>query len=597
MVDSIVQQGTRREESTAAGAATSATAHALLNCYLRETVGWHEEDGRVVAPLESGARLALAVRHRSPTRRYRFALPALLERDGDDAVPLALDALAALLVGELVARDGRHGAAPSELLERIHASTELVATALERRRDDVERLWSPTPLTFGASEEGALIGHAIHPTPKSRLEMSAADRVRYSPELAARFQLHWLAIEPELVRHDSATGVPAPDLAAALLRDDPATDLGALDARLASLGPRVLLPAHPWQAAHLAARAETRPLFERGRVVDLGPHGSPVGATTSLRTVHRADWPWQLKFSLDVRVTNSLRVTLPKELERAVEAARLATTPVGAEARRLAPAFRVVQDPAYLTVAVDGEVVRGFSVLFRENPWRAPAGEDVSAIFTLCQDHPYGGPSRLGRIVHALAADAEEPAEAIARAWFAAFMDVTIVPLLRLYLELGLTFEPHAQNVLLELDGGWPVRGFYRDSQGAFHRAAAHHDLVRVIPGLGEASESIFPEALADERLVYYTFLNMALVVVDALGYAGCVDERVLLGDLRRRVEAERALGGRYPATLLDRVLDDERWPCKANLATRLYDLDELVGDIAEQSVYVTIPNPLRQAA
>ena len=46
--------------------------------------------------------------------------------------------------------------------------------------------------------------------------------------------------------------------------------------------------------------------------------------------------------------------------------------------------------------------------------------------------------------------------------------------------------------------------------------------------------------------------------------------------------------------TLLDRLLDDATWPCKANLRTRLHDLDELVGDIATQSVYVTIPNPLR---
>ncbi len=59
-------------------------------------------------------------------------------------------------------------------------------------------------------------------------------------------------------------------------------------------------------------------------------------------------------------------------------------------------------------------------------------------------------------------------------------------------------------------------------------------------------------------------------------------------------LERERARGGRYPHTLLDRLLDDERWPCKGNLRTRLNDMDELVGDIAEQSVYVTLPNPLR---
>ena len=104
-----------------------------------------------------------------------------------------------------------------------------------------------------------------------------------------------------------------------------------------------------------------------------------------------------------------------------------------------------------------------------------------------------------------------------------------MVSLLRLYLDLGLCFEPHQQNTLLELRDGWPERCVVRDSQGYFHREAAHADLIGVIPGLGEESESIFPEALADERLVYYPFVNNALGVVDALGAGGRIDEAVLL--------------------------------------------------------------------
>ena len=173
------------------------------------------------------------------------------------------------------------------------------------------------------------------------------------------------------------------------------------------------------------------------------------------------------------------------------------------------------------------------------------------------------------------------------------------MPLVRLFLELGLCMEPHQQNVLLELEDGWPARGVYRDSQGYFHREAAHDDITAIVPGIGERSESIFPEALADERLVYYPFLNNALGVVNALGVGGCIDERLLLGALRALLERERerARGASYPATLLDRVLDDATWPCKANLMTRMHDMDELVGDIATQSVYVRIANPLREVA
>ena len=89
------------------------------------------------------------------------------------------------------------------------------------------------------------------------------------------------------------------------------------------------------ELAHLRKHdAVVAALLADGAIFDLGPLGTPVAATTSVRTVQHADWPWQLKFSLHVRVTNSQRVTLPKELRRAVEAARLLQTTVGERAAR-----------------------------------------------------------------------------------------------------------------------------------------------------------------------------------------------------------------------------------------------------------------------
>jgi siderophore synthetase component len=48
-------------------------------------------------------------------------------------------------------------------------------------------------------------------------------------------------------------------------------------------------------------------------------------------------------------------------------------------------------------------------------------------------------------------------------------------------------------------------------------------------------------------------------------------------------------LRGSLPALLLD----SPTLRCKANLLTRLHGLDELVGPVDNQSVYVTITNPL----
>ncbi|MGE3620510.1 MAG: IucA/IucC family siderophore biosynthesis protein [Acidimicrobiia bacterium] len=601
-------------------AADDAATHAFVNCWLRESPGWRVVPAPratgpaaevvaaagdcthvVVAPLAGrGVEVLLGVRHLSPALRHRFALPARLSVQGGPASPVGFVALVALVLDELAHDDPRGPGDTAGLVARILDSRDEQRDAFAARAADLARLWGPDPLPFIDTEQALLVGHQIHPTPKSRTEMSPLDRRRYAPERQGRFALRWLAVERGLVRQRSATGTPAAEMAERLLGPDAA----ALRARATVFGAApdaVLVPVHPWELEHLRDGEGLGGLVATGAAIDLGPAGAPVTATSSVRTVWQEGWPWQLKCSMHLSVTNSVRVTLPKELDRAVESALLARTEVGEAAAKVAPDFVMVQDPAYLAVADPTDpagraLVDGLSVLFRENRWPGGSPLDATCVATLCQDRPGGGPSRAGALVAALAARHGEPPHEVGRRWFARFCDVAVRSIVRLYLDLGLTFEPHQQNTLLELEGGWPVRCAYRDSQGYFHREAAHADLCRVIPGLGEESESIFPEALADERLVYYPFLNLALGVVNALGVAGVADEDVLLGDLRDLLAAERAAGGRYPATLLDRLLDDDRWPCKGNLRTRVHAMDELVGDIATQSIYVTVPNPLRPA-
>ena len=600
--------------SRAHDAAAAAAIETLLNCYMREGGEWRAvaaaDVPELVQPGDTHlavlpfaalrATLLVGLRHLSPSQRHRFRMPVTMIVAGEAPFAVGLETVAEMLIGALCAGDGtRAPADATAALERVRASVQNVTAFLAAGEEEIDALWDAAPQAFIVSEHALLLGHMLHPTPKSRMEMSAGDIAAFSPELGAEFQLHWLAVDAAIVEHDSATGTPAPELAARLLRDDPGVDQCALDAALDGLGERVLIPAHPWELNHLRAHDPVvAALLRDGAIVDLGPLGRPVTATSSLRTVYCAAWRWQLKFSLHVRVTNSLRVTLPKELRRAVEAARLLQTPIGALAAAVAPGLVMLQDPAYLAVRHRGEIIGGLSVLLRDNRWPASSQVDASALATLCQDHPYGGRSRLGAIVGAIAERTGRGERDVAREWFARYCRVVVEPIVRLYLEPGLCMEPHQQNVVLELAGGWPVRAVYRDSQGYFHRELAHADVTAVIPGIGEASESIFPEALADERLVYYPFVNNALGVVNALGIAGCIDERLLLADLRALLAHERARAGgaRYPATLLDRLLDDPRWPCKANLLTRIRDLDELAGEFDSQSVYVTIPNPLREA-
>jgi siderophore synthetase component len=559
-------------------AAADAAAETLLNCYLREGGQWRpvaardvpelaEEGDEYIAvmPFPSERTMLLAgIRHLSPTHRHRFRLPVKVAMAGGVPWAVSLDTLAGMLADELgdtglgdeLTAPGSRGPDPTFLLSRVRQSVAAAGTFLRAREDDIDTLFSAEPLSFIASEQASLLGDLAHPTTKSRWEMSPEQVEAYAPETTARFALRWLAVDPALVEHDSAAGAPAPQLTERLLRDDPAVDGATLDAALEGLGERVLLPVHPWEFEHLRGQ-DVASLLAAGRIVDLGELGSPVTPTSSVRTVYNGAWPWQLTLSLHVRVADDLALAQASELERAVDAARQLDGDIGEQAAQLAPQLVLLSDPAYLAVRHDGALVEGLSVQLRENRWHGDSDADVSAVGTLAQDHPYGGASRLAQIVARLAAEDGRDEEEVAREWFGRYCEIVIASLVRLHLGVGLAIDADQRTMLLELDGGWPARAVLREGHGYLEPGA----------DADAAIEALVP-----------------LAVINALGVAGLVAEEVLLGDFKELLERERDRGGRYPTTLLDRVLDAPTWRCDAALRRRLEDRENL---------FATIANPL----
>ncbi|HWI09562.1 MAG TPA: IucA/IucC family protein [Solirubrobacteraceae bacterium] len=569
-------------------AAVRATTETLLNCYTREGGEWRpvpaasvpefaQEGDEFVAvlpfPDERTAVLA-GVRHLSPTHRHRFRAPAHVAMAGGKPWAIGIDTLMGMLADELgssesvfdddISAAGTRGPDPTFLLARVRQHIATVGAVLDARADDVDRLWNAEPMSFADSEQAGLLGHMAHPAAKSRWELGE-QTATFAPESQAHFALRWLAVDPALVEQDSAAGTPAAELVEQLLREDPAVDGEALDAVLAQLGPRVLLPVHPWELERLREQKVVADLMADGRIADLGAMGSEVTPTTSVATIYNPDWSWQLTFQLHVHVPDEMRIASHPEMQRAVDAARELDDERGASAAELAPDLTLLQDPAYLAVHVDGRPVEGLAVQLRENRWRRGSEIDVSSLEVLVQDHPFGGTSRLGQIVARLAEQTGRSQSDVAREWFARYCDIAIVPLLRLYAELGLSIETDQQNTLLELEGGWPVRCVLRDARGVFVGQAAHDDIAVGGAGIGEGP-----------------FLDNALGVINALGVAGAIAEIELLRDLKALLERERDRGDRA-ATLLERLLTAPTWPCKAQMRSGLH----------EEDTYIELPNPL----
>ncbi|MFF7298626.1 IucA/IucC family protein [Streptomyces sp. NPDC008265] len=566
-------------------AAESAAVENLLRCWVRET-GLTRPDGSTGTPLRiplpaSGTALTVAVRHWSHTGWHRFG-PARLAGAPTTAPPLDAVTLAAL-----IAREGADGGgrAHTDLVVRVADSVRRTTEFIADRR---ERPTAPAPIggdRFLSAEQSLLLGHPLQPDPKSREGLTEAEALRYSPELHGSFPLHWFAVAPSALATESAwtergRPVSAPQL------------LGRIAPGLPLPSGTTPLPLHPWQARDLLHRPEVSALRDAGLLHDLGPYGEAWYPTSSVRTVHRPGAPAMLKLSLGLRITNSRRENLRKELHRGVEVHRLLRTGLAEEWQAAHPRFDIVRDPAWVAVdAPDGTPVPGLDALLRHNPFRS--GDDAVCIAALTAPRPWPGrstmSSRLAEIIVGLADATGHSTSAVAAEWFLRYLDHVVLPVLAFDSLAGIALEAHQQNTLVLLDpAGWPVGGRYRDNQGYYFRESRRTELEHRLPGIGSRSDTFVSDAVTDERFAYYLGINNVLGLVGAFGSQRLADERVLLAAFRRFLAKAAGLG-----PLPTRLLDSPTLRCKANLLTRLGGLDELVGPVDTQSVYVTITNPL----
>ncbi|WP_081241487.1 IucA/IucC family protein, partial [Streptomyces viridosporus] len=499
----------------------------------------------------------------------------------------------------------------TDLASCVADSLRRVAAFLTDRRKNP----ADVPDLFLAAEQALLLGHPLHPAPKSREGLSDAEARLYSPEVRGSFPLHWMAVAPSLLATDSAwtergRRIPAPRLTARLA----GTGLPLPDGYAA-------LPVHPWQLREIRHRTETAALLDAGLLRDLGSHGTPWHPTSSVRTVHRADAPAMLKLSLGLRITNSRRENLRKELHRGVEVHRLLRTGLARQWRAVHPGFDIVRDPAWLAVdGPAGDPVPGLDVVIRHNPFRPH--HDVACVAGLVSPRPCPRPgtdagptvhaavtdtarnragthapvmgSRLAELVTRLTARTGRSRDAVAAEWFLRYLEHVVRPVLWLDGEAGIALEAHQQNTLLLLDtDGWPAGGRYRDNQGYYFRESRRAELDARLPGIGEHSDTFVSDEVTDERFAYYLAVNNVFGLVGAFGSQRLADERLLLAAFRRFLTAVSSGPARTRSSLPARLLDSPVLRCKANMLTRLHGLDELVGPVDTQSVYVTIANPL----
>ncbi|MFF9778007.1 IucA/IucC family protein [Streptomyces sp. NPDC013978] len=243
-------------------------------------------------------------------------------------------------------------------------------------------------------EQAIVDGHPFHPNCRSRPGFSAGDQLAYGPEHRQVVRLGLAPVEDALVVGEWPKE----------LRD----------------GGRVLVPVHPWQAAHVLKC----PL---GEVIEAHP-------LMSLRTLALADGGPHVKTALSARLTSSVRDISVYSIETSA----------------------IVSDfMAEVAARTDGllHVTRTLGAVTAGSP-------DLAAVLRESPD-TYADTAAGERVLPVAAlATTELPRTP---SWLADFTRLALTVSLRL-LDLGVALEAHGQNLLVVLSpSGAPRRLVYRD--------------------------------------------------------------------------------------------------------------------------------------
>ncbi|CAM5315106.1 L-2,3-diaminopropanoate--citrate ligase [Thauera mechernichensis] len=509
----------------------------------------------------TGSCLAGALSYFSPIGYHRLA-PFALIGGGDVWQPLAEATPLADLIAAALAAARRH---PADVAERCRARLQ---SLMRNSLDHVRRFHQPAPEAprppFVAAEQALRFGHIFHVTSKAFEGFGEQDLQSYAPELGASFRLHYFAVTANLIEAQTANGdVPPLDQEAAR----------AAEQWLAG-GDYRLLPCHPWQAEYLLGLPEIDALKQNGALVPLGPLGEVVWPTSSVRTVWLPRRNLFLKLSLNIRITNFVRNNPPEQVERALDASRaLSLLPQVLESA----AFRVLPELASQTLRLPDEALRAACAVVYRQAMPADEAEHVRVLAAVLEE-PAEGEGEIPLLVLLRQAAGECVLdEALVRAWWARYLEVTLLPLLRLFSEYGISLEAHLQNAMVAFRDGWPARGYARDMEGTSISRKRFPRLDRIKPD----SPALYSEEQAWHRFQYYVVVNHIAHAIACLGRTGLVTEAVLWRDTAARLTASGD-----PLAL--QLTAQPTLPAKANL---LSSFDQQ----GERPSWVDIPNPMLQ--
>jgi siderophore synthetase component len=570
------------------------SALAILNCYVREIAIPHNLLDFIPGDVEHdptgilhigfpslGKTLSVKVDNYSEVGNFIYTSSMLIADVASGSVfkNIAWENLPVLIIEELCQRY-QNVKVKQEMLEQIENSVALIKQSIAHDRSRGADQYSD----YIESEAALIYGHSFHPAPKCRQGFTETETLLYGPEFGCSFQLHYFALSPETAWVANICESPLQPLI---------REMGQIASDHIPYG-WVLLPCHPWQAKYLLQLAPIQKAIVNHSLKYLGASGIYFRPTASVRTLYNPDFPYFLKCSLSMRITNSVRKNAYYELDASVRLTKI-LSPIVKTIQQRFPDFEFVLEPFALSanIAEINEESRAdlrshFGVIFRDAiPFQRASSIKNVLSATLFADNHYGE-SWLGKHFEQLRLNKDAPqGKDIAREWFSQYLKHLVPPLLSAYFEHGIACEPHLQNVVVKLHNGWPSGVIMRDLEGT--KLIKGIWLASMLDGMtGKALASVLHEENKTwHRISYCLFINHIAQAIYQLCRIGG-NERQLWQMVR---ETLKRFSATHASDLVEQrigeLLDGKHLIAKANLMTRFFQHAD------SNASYILLPNPM----
>ncbi len=311
-----------------------------------------------------------------------------------------------------------------------------------------EYLWQEARITNG---------HLYHPTFKSRIGFSLDDNQNYGPELAAPFQLVWVAVAQSLIIESIS-----PQTDKTMLYPKSLVRSNNLSNEF------TVIPVHPWQWKN-----HIQPAFKKhidsGNIMKLSAQPDLYLPQQSIRTLSHFSSPQQYNVKLSMNFTNT-------STQRTLADHTVRNTPIISDWVQ-----QIVDDGTYTKrnpKPIILKEVAGFSVITPEN--NTEQAGSLACIFRESIDAFLSIEQQATPITALTQLDSDH--KPIIAPWIKkqgtevflkALIQSAYIPVLHLLWAGGIAHESHAQNMVLIHESGVPVRVALKD----------FHDGIRFMPG------------------------------------------------------------------------------------------------------------------